>query len=227
MFGIIISVIISIFIGCSKPNSISSSPTDYPSVTAIPDSSTPTPSIVLSESPTPSLAADPSVINNTNNNSAIPSESAVTESVDQYLCTENEDILISFPIADSNKIASVCISKNQQGYIVYRFGTKDKIELEYPEQNEDSWKKFTYSYYLRGGGTANEGLDLNYLDFENDGYIYEIYEEYSSENDKTFIGIKVINQKTGEETDLPGDSKGLKGTLISLRDIEKIKKINQ
>jgi hypothetical protein len=36
--------------------------------------------------------------------------------------------------------------------------------------------KFTYSYYLRGGAEDNEGLDLNYLDYENGGYQYEIYE---------------------------------------------------
>jgi hypothetical protein len=77
--------------------------------------------------------------------------------------------LFSFKLASSPKTLSVCVSKTQPDYIVYRFGTKDKIKLEFPENKADSWSKFTYSYYLRGGGAENEGMDLNYLSFENGG----------------------------------------------------------
>lgn len=156
-------------------------------------------------------------------NDDIVTEDSTNKSVDNNLCSENEDILFSFKIANSNKSASICISKNQQDYIIYRYGTEDKIELEYPVKTDDSWSLFTYSYYLRGGGPDNDGLDLNYLSFKNDGYTYELYEEYDSESDIPLIGIKVTNQETNEETDIPGDSNSMNGTLISLRDNAKIK----
>ena len=79
----------------------------------------------------------------------------------KYLCKEIEDVLLSFQIADSNKFDPICFSKNQQDYIIYRYGTKDKIELEHPLKTESSWKDFTYSYYI----------------------------EYSSEGKKLLIGI--------------------------------------
>lgn len=150
------------------------------------------------------------------------SEDSTNKNVDHYLCSEDEELLFSFQIADSNKSASICTSKNQQEYIIYRYGTKDKVELEYPEKTEASWDLFTYSYCLRGGGKENEGLDLNYLSFENGGYTYEIYDEYSAVDDKHIVGIKVTNQETNEETDILGDSDSMKGSLISLRDNAKI-----
>ena len=143
--------------------------------------------------------------------------------LDDNLCNEKEDLLFSFKIANSNQTASICISKDEQEYIIYRFGTKDKIELEYPIETEKSWSLFTYSYYLRAGGIDNEGLDLNYLSFEHDGYSYEIYDEYSAESDKSVVGIKITNQDTKEETNNLGDSDSIIGSLISLRDNTKIK----
>lgn len=139
------------------------------------------------------------------------------------LCKKNEKVLFSFKIAKSNNILSICISKNNPQYIVYRYGTKNKIQLEYPKNKDNSWKKFTYSYYLRGGGPANEGVDLNYLIFENEGYQYQVYQEYAADTDKTKVGVRVTNLKTHKETNIKGESKSFKGSLINLRDNKKIK----
>ncbi|MFZ3171339.1 MAG: hypothetical protein WA118_05100 [Carboxydocellales bacterium] len=138
------------------------------------------------------------------------------------LSTEDEDLLFSFKIADSPKILSVCLSKKQSDYIVYRFGTKDKIELEFPENKSDSWNKFTYSYYLRGGGKENEGMELNYLSFENGGNEYQIYHEYTAEDGSTIVGIKITEKATNKVTDIKGLSNSIEGSLINLRDNNKI-----
>lgn len=144
------------------------------------------------------------------------------ENADYDLCGENEEILLSFKMSNSDKYASICLSNDQPEYIIYRFGLRDDIELEYADKTKSSWDNFTYSYYLRGGGPENEGLDLNYLYFENGGYTYQIYEEYSSDNDDTSVGILVTDLETGEEIDHKGDSDSIKGSLIGLRDNEKI-----
>jgi hypothetical protein len=151
---------------------------------------------------------------------------ATKESIKDNLCGENEEVLLSFQLTDSDKTATICISKNEQEYIIFRYGTRDEIELEYPETSDNSWGKFTYSYYLRGGGIENEGMDANYLNFNIGGYSYRIYDEYYSRDDETCIGIILINQDSGEETELIGDSDSIEGSLISLRDNDKIGKEN-
>ncbi|NOS86384.1 MAG: hypothetical protein HOP31_14700, partial [Ignavibacteria bacterium] len=71
---------------------------------------------------------------------------------------------------NAGKTAVIC-KGGDESYLVYRFGTNSKIELQYPaELNESSWELFTYSNYFRGGGMENEGMDLNYLTFINNGY---------------------------------------------------------
>ncbi len=147
------------------------------------------------------------------------------DSIKEYkknLCTDDEEVLFSFDTSDSSKTLSVCVSKTQPDYIVYRFGTKDKIELEFPENKSDSWSKFTYSYYLRGGGSENAGMDMNYLVFNNDGYEYKIYQEYTAIDEITQVGLKITDTVGNKETDIKGLSKSIEGGLINLRGNSKI-----
>lgn len=141
--------------------------------------------------------------------------------VDEHLCRENEELMFGFDVADSMKKVAICC--DGEDYITYRFGTKDNLELEYPESLNDSWNQFTYSYYFRGGGPENEGLDLNYLRFHNGDYSYELYQEYSAVEDTTSIGIRITNEKTQEVTEIEGDSKSQQGSLLSFRDHTLIK----
>lgn len=142
----------------------------------------------------------------------------------QALLNKNEEVLISFKMANSNKIVTVATSTRKPDYIVYRFGQKNKIELEYPKDLSNSWEKFTYSFYFRGGGAENSGIDINYLSFTNKDYTYTIYQESESEEGLTQVGIRVINNKTNKEVDLKGDYSSLIGGLIDLRDEYRIKK---
>ena len=151
---------------------------------------------------------------------AAPASAKIAGDYDEELCSSEEEILISFDMEDSEKRLSVCLSKEKPGYIVYRFGTGEQIEFEYPENKEESWDKFVYSYYLRGGGPGNEGLDLNYLIFENGGYEYKIYEEYNAGNDTREVGVIVKNKADNTETKLKGVTDSLEGSLIGLRGTE-------
>lgn len=184
----------------------------------------------VENSPSTSDTVKPTQINTANQATNIPSKttssSADINSKKEYrenLFTDNEEVLFSFKLANSPNTLSVCISKTQPDYIVYRFGSKDKVELEFPENKADSWSKFTYSYYLRGGGAGNEGMDLNYLSFENGGYEYQIYQEYTAKDNMTNVGIKITDKATNKETDIRGLSDSIEGSLISLRENKKIK----
>ncbi len=140
----------------------------------------------------------------------------------EYLLKENEEIIISFSIVGSDKAVALCKSKEEPDYIVYRFGTSKHVEFEYPDNPAESWDKFTYSYYLRGGSTENEGLDLNYVTFEYRGSSYAIFQEYASEADATDVGIRITDLTSFEETILKASEDSIIGDLRELRDSDKI-----
>lgn len=98
----------------------------------------------------------------------------------------------------------------------------DNIELEFPEDRENSFSYFTYSYYLRGGGIENAGLDLNSFKFSNGGYQYQVYDDYEAETGMKAVGIRVTDEKTGKETDITGDSNSVIGSMLPFRDMGKI-----
>ncbi len=139
------------------------------------------------------------------------------------LINKNEKVLFSFKVEKSEKIITIAINTGNPDYIVYRFGLKGKIELEFPLNKENSWKEFTYSYYLRGGGAGNLGMDLNYLTFANGDYTYTIYTEYYSEDEITKVGIKIKNNISNKEFNINGDPKSIVGSLIDLRNDKRIK----
>jgi hypothetical protein len=127
----------------------------------------------------------------------------------------NEKNIISF-ITTKGKILTLSKDKNDE-YIVYRFGTKEKIELEYPERNKESWKKFTYSFYHRGGGKMNSAMDLITVWFTIDVYEYGIFsydragDEFSAESFD--VGVKITNLKTNKETKIIAIENSIKGSM--------------
>ena len=128
----------------------------------------------------------------------------------------NETVIFSFTTQNGKK-ATLNREKNNR-YIIYRFGTQNKIEFEYPDTTKSSWTKLTYSFYLRGGGVQNEGMDLDYVYFTNRNYKYVIYNTYVAVGEKTDVGIKIIDLKTGKSSGIKGNIKSRKGSLSDFRD---------
>ncbi len=128
----------------------------------------------------------------------------------------NEEVIFSFDTKNGKKV-TLNKDKNNK-YIIYRFGTESKIEFEYPDKLINSWKCFKYSFYLRGGGLQNEGMDLNYICFTNKNYKYVIYDSYFADGNKHKIGIKIIDITTDKTTDIRGNNKTRKGNMIDFRD---------
>src|ERR1041384_1882191 len=63
------------------------------------------------------------------------------------LCARNERIIFSCPIKRPAKIVSLCASKDltsDRGYVQYRFGVPEKIELEFPQSKTGTQQKFQY-----------------------------------------------------------------------------------
>jgi hypothetical protein len=117
------------------------------------------------------------------------------------LCTADEQVLFDCAIKGKQKRVSVCARydlDSDKGELRYRFGKPGSVELTYPEQAQGSLGKFTYSAYLRGGGPENAGLDLFSLLFRNGEYQYEVFSEYSVEDDSSQYGVRIHGSKEAE-----------------------------
>ena len=132
------------------------------------------------------------------------------------LCRSNEELLYSFTLNRSRK--SVCLCKEKEGaYLVYRFGTPDKIELQYPEKpDHTSWRSFIFYGEKRFGGKANAGFGDYWLSFENKHVRYRVYETWNDEDGSKEIGVEVTSN--GKRIFLKGDTKSKEGTLLRLDD---------
>ncbi len=119
----------------------------------------------------------------------------------------------------TNRGKTVSLCEGPKGaYLVYRFGTAAKVELQYPAVlDASSWRKFTYWAYQRGGGLANAGMEDYRLSFKNGGAEYELtdrteaYLTSTKEEDyRREVGLNVVaNGKslgiTGREASANGD----------------------
>jgi hypothetical protein len=132
------------------------------------------------------------------------------------LCKDNEVVMFSFTLNNSKKSACLCKDKNGK-YLVYRFGTNDKVELQYPKiLDTSSWKAFILDGQKRFGGKANAGFADYSLSFKNVNVEYILFDTWSDEGGSKEIGIKMnIN---GKQTILKGNYRTKKGTLLRLDD---------
>lgn len=133
------------------------------------------------------------------------------------LLLENEHVLFSFK-TNAGKTCMIAHEKTNEKYLVYRYGTAEHIELEYPKDKSNSWSKFTYEFYYRGGGKENLGLDINSLSFENGNYRYSIYQDYSAEHESYSCGITVTNLISKKTTQIKGVYFSVQGGLNLLKD---------
>ncbi|MDO3425436.1 hypothetical protein QWT87_11085 [Chryseobacterium sp. APV1] len=139
----------------------------------------------------------------------------------QYLLP-NEEIVYSFDTKNGKRMYLVKDKTNK--YIQYRFGTKTKMEMEFPkERTKESWKKFHYNSYWRGGGVENAGMEIDNLQFKNNGFEYLLFRTYHAEGESYSAGI-IITDNKGKETRISGNYKTVKGCICDLQDTKMIKK---
>lgn len=121
----------------------------------------------------------------------------------------------------SGKSIYICREKKDT-YLVYRYGTPQKIELQYPAVlDSTSWQQFSFKGYSRGGGKANAAMYYGFLTFSNNGADYEVYDTWNVEDDTINCGVSVTSG--GKVTDIKGLAKSRKGYLLALRDYEQIR----
>ena len=130
-----------------------------------------------------------------------------------------ETTVFSF-ITSRGKTVALCEGP-QSAYLVYRFGTAAKMELQYPAVlDASSWKKFTYSWYFRGGGLANAGHSDAHLAFRNGKVTYELYDmehaEEGEDGEEMFpreVGMHISNS-AGIIADISGNELTAQGGIM-------------
>jgi len=128
---------------------------------------------------------------------------------------KNDSLIYSFKTVEGK---NVVISENNNN-VSFTYGKKDSLEININNKILSS-NIFNYSYYLRGGGAQNEGLDLNYFYFTKANFKYVVYETYYAVDNSTTCGLKIINLKTNKIEDYKGNIASIKGSLMFFRDNE-------
>jgi hypothetical protein len=131
------------------------------------------------------------------------------------LCIDkDEEVIFSFKKKGEFKYVSIC-KEVHAAYLVYRFGTPQRIELQFPaELNSDSWKKFRLNGRYRGGGKRNLAFSEYALSFENGGVEYLVNDIWDAVEETYSINVIVgIGKKRYEVT---GDKNTQEGSLRQL-----------
>lgn len=127
----------------------------------------------------------------------------------------NEKTIYSFQ-TPKGKMMYLNVDTNLN-YIVYRFGTKNKVELEFPtEKDKSSFEKFEYTHYFRPLQKGVEGMDLKYVAFVNNGTKYIIFDNvtmYANSSSVRNIGIKVLISKDEIGIKIKGRNRTRRGSL--------------
>ena len=96
----------------------------------------------------------------------------------------NEKLILSFSSVD-NRMMSICADSNLK-YIVYRQGTKDHVDYEYPKDTTDSFKKFKW---LVSSGSQSFPFDEATAKNSkpSDYYPYKYYKFAFKDGDKIYL----------------------------------------
>ena len=134
----------------------------------------------------------------------------------QNLCIKQEKVIFSFH-TKSKKILPLCKGNN---YLVYKFGIKNKLELQFPNKlNQRSWEQFEFSGKSRPGGKENAGFGEYDILFVNASCEYSIYQIWDDEEDTYEIGAKVKSRN--KKITIRGIPKTQEGSLLLLEDESK------
>lgn len=134
---------------------------------------------------------------------------------------EQEECKFAFYTSDSMRVVLTVAVKNSEP--VFRLYRNQELLLQHPEEPDSGAREFYYSYYFRGGGVDNAGLDLNYLYFTLMDTLYVLYDTYSAEEASHQAGLKLYNLKNELLKIFPARMNSLQGSLTEFRFEEKVR----
>ncbi len=135
----------------------------------------------------------------------------------QYLL-KNEKAIMSFYTTQHKRV--VIAVDRDDAYIVYRYGTDKRIELEYPKRDTASWRKMQFYWYLQPSMGENNGFDIYNISFVADTFRYVVAISNAGDDGGEHLSLTVLNTKGKILTVQTGNTKTRNGHLIDLRTYE-------
>ncbi len=148
----------------------------------------------------------------------------LTAHAQQYL-KSNEKLVMSFNTANGKRMVLAVDTANK--YLVYRYGTRKRVELEYPADMDNSFKKLRLFHYMRGGGVQNDAEDLKQLQFTINGVTYKLYDNWYAVGNRSECGIVIPGTRMAHTVTIKAIARTKKGGLESLIDNEAIPSANE
>lgn len=124
----------------------------------------------------------------------VPWAQAYDDDPEKTLCGASEQIYFSCPFSDE-KIVSICASGNASpstGYVQYRYGTPDNIEMIFPQEKIPPRKKL----FIVNASEGSVSKDI--IKFKNGSYTY-LVSQMSMSNLTVLKNGKVILRKFCDE----------------------------
>jgi hypothetical protein len=134
------------------------------------------------------------------NSSRVDNETSAGALQPNSLCAKTERTIFSCLSrrtgTQSTKIISLCGSRDltkEQGYLQYRYGLPQKIELEYPASRTGTQQLFKYHHYMR------YRVDLTEINFEVNDYQYQLFYDYNGEEKREIQDKGVLVTAPGQD----------------------------
>lgn len=133
------------------------------------------------------------------------------------LCSDQEQVLFSCTLEKRERILSLCGSRRlsaDTGYLQYRFGKRNRIELAFPINRQGSQKAFTYARYTRPSVTY---LQVRFVNLD---YTYEIFSQSDATSGVGFASTGVAITPDSKKAKLNFEcKKPITGSLTKLEGI--------
>ncbi|WP_020563748.1 hypothetical protein [Methylosarcina fibrata] len=110
------------------------------------------------------------------------------------LCLDREQTVFSCITDKSAKWISVCASPaldKKDSYLQYRFGTREKIELQFPADKSNAIAQFKFDHYFR------YRVDRSELSFDIGPYRYSVFHDYEGDIEPAETREGVTVSKSG------------------------------
>ena len=91
-------------------------------------------------------------------------------------CTDKEVVVFSCKIEDKDKYVSLCrapVLSSSEGHLVYRFGKKGDVELEYPKELVHPSKAFTYKSWSQSPRVSGWSVK-----FTNEDHKFDLHDAF-------------------------------------------------
>ena len=125
--------------------------------------------------------------------SFIGKSTTAAEKFKANLCRANENIIFHCDLKEGRKIISVCASADLSvatGYLQFRLGTQEKIEMQFPDKLSGSRDKFATRFYFRPPqGDKPLLTSQNHLLFETARLQYRLFYESTGSEKGDFSEI--------------------------------------